>query len=144
MEIERMAKNKDTPGRPTARRTWAQSAIAEGIRALGAASHQHVRATHVIAYLPPFILGTRKARREFPDGMWDLQKVADFAAGEPPMGGDWSLDAPRNTDQAELAAWATEMLGHPVLLEEASTEIRLSRRLSRWREIPLYYARPAA
>ena len=39
-----MAKNKDAPGRPPAPRTWAQGVIAERIRALGAAGHQHIGA----------------------------------------------------------------------------------------------------
>jgi hypothetical protein len=102
--------------------------------------------THVIAYLPSYLLG-RKSRRDFPDGMWDLQEVAAYNAAEPPSAGDWSLEAGRDADPAELAAWAAEVLGYPVLLEADSTKIwpawmRLP--VGRGRTEPLYNVRPAA
>lgn len=111
-----------------------------------AASGNENAVTHVIAYLPPYLLGW-KSQQDFPDGMWELQEVAAYDAAEPPPCGDWSMEAGRDTDPAELAAWAAEVLGKPVVLEADSTKIRptwMRLPVGRWRTEPLYNVRPAA
>lgn len=101
-------------------------------------------ATHVISYFPPYLLG-RRSRRRFPDGMWDLQDVASYEAGEPVTELDLSVTGPRDTAPAHLAAWAAAVLGFSVTLTAETAEVRPGRVpfLRPWRTELVYYVTPA-
>lgn len=101
-------------------------------------------ATHVVAWLPPYLARTRRwpLGRRPAAGWWDLQEIAAYDAGEPPPGGDWSWDGPRDEDPLRLANWAALVLGHPVALDADIVSMRpgwppLPWR--RWRPEPVYW-----
>lgn len=101
--------------------------------------------THVLAYMPPYLV-RRRDRHLVPEGAWHLQDVAGFDACEPPPGGEWTLDAPRDTPMAVLATWAECLLGCPVRLGALELEVRPGRLplalLRQWRPEPAYEVVP--
>jgi hypothetical protein len=108
-------------------------------------SGQPEAATHVIAWLPPYLIRTRRwLGRPAACGWWDLQEIGAWEAGDPPPGDDWSLDpAPGGDSPARLAGWAAGLLGCPVSLRPAVVRVRPGRLpFRRWREEPAYWVAP--
>ncbi len=109
--------------------------------------HEADGITHVIAWFPPYLARPRRRPPGKPctAGWWDLQEVTAYDAGEPPPGGDWSWDGPRDEDSLRLANWAALALGHPVTVERFTVDIRPGRLpVRRWRPEPACYVRPAS
>jgi hypothetical protein len=98
------------------------------------------QATHVISYFPPYLL-SRRSRRTFPDGMWDLQDAVSYEAGEPVTDLDSSMCGPGDTAPAHLASWAAAVLGYSVTLTAETVELRAGRVpfLRPWRTELVYY-----
>ena len=94
---------------------------------------------YVLAFVPPDVYG-RLRDRLTQLGWWELLTVADFETGNHAPD-DWTLDAPRDTPAASLAAWVREILGHPVELEAGTWELRPGGTFARWHTEPLFWVR---
>jgi hypothetical protein len=75
--------------------------------------------THVIEWLPPEVFGQPR----YPEGLWDLRPLADFTGDQWPTDDSWSYTAGMTASAAELAAWASRLLGTPCRLTLAEREI---------------------
>lgn len=94
---------------------------------------------YVLIYVPPDVYGRVRDRLTKP-GWWELLTVAGFETGNHAPD-DWTVDVPRDTPAASLAAWVRGILGHPVDLEAGTWELRPGGRLARWHTEPLFWVR---
>lgn len=94
---------------------------------------------YVLAFTPPRLCYRIRDRLTLP-GWWELLTIADYEAGNQARD-DWTLDAPRDTPAAALAAWAREVLGWPVALEPGTTYLKADAWFARWHAEPLFWVR---
>ena len=93
------------------------------------------KATHVLAYIPPYLI---KGSRE---GLWELLPADLYEFGEPLLDSDWSMFGAPNLTTDCLARFAAGILRFPVALELRHTVLYSSQRPLGTREL-IYYVRP--
>jgi hypothetical protein len=94
---------------------------------------------YVLAFMPSFLAASPWRRLAEPS-YWELFTVAEYEAGMP-CRDDWRTPAGKWWTEERLALWVRFLLGFPVALEYATTEIKAHERGRRWHQVPLYWVR---
>lgn len=92
-------------------------------------------AIHVLHWVPPYVGG---------EGTWELQDIASWEAGDPPVDPGWGMeDEARDIDANDFTEWIAGLVGYPVDVEKDFVRISCPAALRFWRREPVWWVWPA-
>jgi hypothetical protein len=94
--------------------------------------------THILHWVPGYLNSDG-------NGLWELQHLADYAAGLTQLHPGWRLeDEPRDIDAADFTGWIAGLVGCPVTVQPWANRVTCWRHLRFRRREPAFLIAPVA